>query len=423
MRFRPLTVDFSLRPLKLALVTRRYPPLVGGAEKVFHYLAGALAAEGAEVTVLTSQIQGLKPAGHEEVASEEVSRGTANGRRVARGCLSVVRLETSRVRFWGTWLYMRNLKHWFQDNPIDLAYVSMLKHDAYVVVGAGKRKGFRVVLRPEGAGDTGDLAWQSWGNFGRAIGLRCRDTDAFVAISSPIEHELREAWHSGTMRPSRLARFLHRTPKVPRIIAIPNGVPVPEKAWQLRPDWQRTPRAVFIGRLAPEKGLDTLIGAWPIVRASYPDARLTLIGEGPQRRLLEDQANILGLTPGPGQAVDLPGAVVDPSLNLRNADLFVLPSREEGMSVALLEAMALGIPLVASSIPGNRRLISDFEHGRLFPPDDADRLARVIIEQWKNLDCAIHMGREARNRVDQEFSIEAIARQHLALFRDIVENR
>jgi glycosyltransferase involved in cell wall biosynthesis len=419
-------VDSSSRPLKLALVTRRYPPLVGGAEKVFSYLAGALAAEGAEVTVLTSRtsgIQGLKPTRHEEVTSEGMSKGTENGQRVGRGCLSVVRLETSRLRFWGTWLYMRNLRRWFRENPIDLAYVSMLKHDAYVAVGAGKRRGFRVVLRPEGCGDTGDLAWQSCGNFGRAIGLRCRDTDAFVAISSPIEYELREAWHSGTMRPSQLAQILHHTPKVPRIVTIPNGVPVPEKAWQQRTDWQQAPRAIFIGRLAPEKGLDTLIKAWPIVRASYPDARLTLIGEGPQRRLLENQAKVLGLTPGPDQAVELPGAATDPGLVLRKADLFVLPSREEGMSIALLEAMALGIPLVASSIPGNRRLVSDFQHGRLFPPDDANRLARVIIEQWENLDRAIHMGREARHRVEQEFSIQAIARQHLTLFHDIVENR
>ena len=59
------------------------------------------------------------------------------------------------------------------------------------------------------------------------------------------------------------------------------------------------PRAVFIGRLAPEKGLDTLIRAWPIVRASYPHASLTLIGDGPQKKLLEHQAKVLGLRLGP----------------------------------------------------------------------------------------------------------------------------
>ena len=416
-------MNFASRPLKLALVTRRYPPLVGGAEKVFSYLASALAAEGAIVTVLTSGIQGMGPAQYEEAASEQVTGGKESGQQTASNYLSVVRLESSPHRFWGTWLYMRNLIRWFQKNPIDLAYVSMLKHDAFAVVGARRRRRFRVVLRPEGAGETGDLAWQSWGNFGRAIGLRCRGADAFVAISCSIERELRDAWHSGTMRPSRLTRLLNPTQQEPRIATIPNGVPVPDKAWQQRPDWRRSPRAIFIGRLAPEKGLDTLIKAWPIVRASYPGASLTLIGEGPQRRRLEDQTIALGLTVGPGGAVDLPGATVDTTLALRNTDLFILPSREEGMSIALLEAMALGVPLVASSIPGNQRLVSDFKCGRLFPSDDAVRLAQVIIEQWDDFDRAIHMGYAARDRVDREFSIEGIARQHLTLFRDIVENR
>src|SRR5207253_2758209 len=76
-----------------------------------------------------------------------------------------------------------------------------------------------------------------------------------------------------------------------------------------RPDWRMAPRAVFVGRLAPEKGLDTLVDAWPLVRAAYPEARLMLIGEGPERAALEARLGVLGLTLGPGQAVELPGAV------------------------------------------------------------------------------------------------------------------
>jgi glycosyltransferase involved in cell wall biosynthesis len=105
---------------------------------------------------------------------------------------------------------------------------------------------------------------------------------------------------------------------------------------------------------------------------------------------------------------------------LRDCDLFVLPSREEGMSIALLEAMALGIPLVASSIPGNRRIVADFKHGRLAPPDDPQALARVVVEQWTNFDRAFHMSRAARSRVEQEFSIRIVARKHLELFAEFV---
>jgi glycosyltransferase involved in cell wall biosynthesis len=402
--------------MKLALLTRRYPPLIGGAEKILSYLAAALAAEGAEVTVLTSRMPGLGLPALEEVPIE--ARGKAS-----RGRLTVERLETSRLRFWGTWLYMRNLARWFDHNPVDLAYVSMLKHDAYVAVESGRRLGFPVVLRPEGAGATGDIAWQGRGRFGRKIGLRCRDASAFVAISKAIEADLKDAWGHGTMRAARADLASDRSPAEPRIVSIPNGVPVPPVPWQRRPDWRSAPRAAFVGRLAPEKGLDTLIDAWPKVLASFPHARLTLIGEGPERPALETRAKALGLTLGPGQAVELPGVAADPTAALRDADLFVLPSREEGMSIALLEAMALGIPLVASSIPGNRRIVSDFKHGRLAPPDDPEGLARVIIEQWTNFDRAFHMSRAARRRVEQEFSIRSVARRHLELFSTLISDR
>ncbi len=294
---------------------------------------------------------------------------------------------------------MRALRNWLRRNPIDVAYVSMLKHDAYIAVGEGRRQGFPVVLRPEGAGATGDIAWQSWGRFGRRIARRCRQADAIVAISKAIETELRHAGYDG-----------------PEIVALPNGVPVPESPWQRRDDWRAAPHALFVGRLAPEKGLDVLIDAWPIVRRTHPQARLSLIGEGPERPRLQAQIDRLGLR----EAIELPGATTDATAALRQADLFVLPSREEGMSIALLEAMALGVPLVASSIPGNRKLIADFKHGRLAPPEDPQGLARVILDQWSSFDRAIHMGRAARQKVAQRYSIAAVARAHRDLFERLL---
>jgi glycosyltransferase involved in cell wall biosynthesis len=375
--------------MRLALITRRYPPQIGGAEKVLSYLAPALAREGAEVTVLTSRAPGPASGAVEEVAATP-------------GRLTVVRLATSRLRFLGTWLYMRNLRRWLARNPIDLAYVSMLKHDAFATIAEGRRQGFPVVLRPEGAGATGDLAWQSRGRFGRTIGRRCRLADAVVSISRAISSELLAAGYDAT-----------------RIHELPNGVPVPDPPWRRRPDWRAAPRAVAVGRLAPEKGLATLVAAWSRVLAAHPRARLTLIGEGPARPALEALVDRLGLR----GAVELPGPMTDPDAALRAADLFVLPSREEGMSIALLEAMALGLPLVASAIPGNRRLVRDFKDGRLAPPDDPDALARVVLEQWADGDRAVHMGRTARRRVVDEFSIAAVARRHLELFRRLVQEK
>lgn len=373
--------------MRIALVTRRYPPLIGGAEKVLSYLAVALTAGGDEVTVLTSRLDPSLPA-RETVPT-------------AHGSLTVARLETSPLRFLGTWRYMRSLDEHLRRHPPDIAYVSMLKHDAFVTIGAGRRLGFPVVLRPEGAGATGDIAWQRWGRFGRAIARRCRGADAVVAISQAVRDELLRAGYPAA-----------------KIHDLPNGVPLPEIPWDRRENWREAPRAVFVGRLAPEKGLRTLIDAWPIVRRSHPRARLALIGEGPQRPELEAAVGALDLR----EFIGLPGAAADVAPVLRSSDLFVLPSAEEGMSIALLEAMALGMPLVASDIAGNRKLVADHRHGRLAPADPAG-LARVIVEQWDQFDQAVRMGQDARKLVESTYAIEVIARKHRELFTSLVRPR
>lgn len=371
--------------LKIALVTRRYPPLIGGAEKLLSYLAPALAAEGAEVTVLTARLAG---------SPKRESIPTADG------SLTVVRLPTSQLRFVGTWLYMRHLRRWLDRHPIDLMYVSMLKHDAYVAVGSGRRREIPVVLRPEGAGTTGDLAWQTRGRFGRSIDKRCRLADAVVAISRAIRDELVRNGYDRTTE----------------IIELPNGVPIPDEPWRRRDAWRSGPHVVFVGRLAPEKGLDTLIDAWPTVLETCPAARLTLVGDGPERPSLEARRDRLGL----GSSIEFAGASDDATPLLRASDLFVLPSKEEGMSIALLEAMALGMPLVASSIPGNRRLVADFRQGRLFPLNNARLLALTILDQWADFDRAAHMAAAARDLVSQKYAIAVVARQHMDLFRRLV---
>jgi glycosyltransferase involved in cell wall biosynthesis len=387
--------------VKLALLTRRYPPLVGGAERVLSYLAPALAALGAEVTVLTGRPRDLEPEPARSPSRSNIPAPAVEELPTAQGRLTVIRLPGSRVRFLGTAVYMERLRRWLASHPIDLAYVSMLKHDAYVALGVGRRRGFPVVLRPEGAGTTGDLAWQSWGRFGRRIGQHCRTAQAVISISAAITAELTAAGYDPA-----------------RIIELPNGVPVPDAPWQPRPDWHAAPSAVFVGRLAPEKGLDLLVDAWPDVLVCYPRARLRLIGEGPERPALSARIERLGLS----AAVELPGAVADPTAELRAADLFLLPSREEGMSVALLEAMALGMPLVASAIPGNCRLIDADVHGRLASADDPAGLARAINDQWTHFDQAIAMGTAARGRVADEYSITAVARRHMELFRSLTRS-
>src|ERR1700690_4373317 len=122
--------------MRIVFITRRFWPLLGGAETMIGNLSAALVARGMSATIVTAQWEPQWP-------SEIVHRA-----------VRVVRLAQSPERVLGTWQYMRELARWLQRHrdEYDLVYVSQLKHDAYVAVRSGRRLGFPVILRAAGAG-------------------------------------------------------------------------------------------------------------------------------------------------------------------------------------------------------------------------------------------------------------------------------
>ena len=136
------------------------------------------------------------------------------------------------------------------------------------------------------------------------------------------------------------------------------------------------PHLVAAGRLSREKGADVLLDAMPRVRAAIPDADLTLLGDGPLKPELLAQRERLGLD----EAVHLVGFQSNPYPYFKHADLFVLPSRFEGLPLVVLEALAVGTPVVASDCPGAlREILRDCHRARLVPPSDSKALAEGII--------------------------------------------
>lgn len=377
--------------MRILLVTQRFRPLIGGAETLLGELAREFVRQGHEVTVLTAR---WEPNWSIDERVDDVE---------------IVRLPFRQIRFWGTWRFMRALKRWLTEHArqFDVWYVSMLKHCAWVAVGASWRFGVPVVLRAEGSGPTGDIAWQAHALGGKLIRGRCRRAAALVANSPHVRTE-----------------FENAAMPTERIREIPNCVPVPplvdeidRGAWRQRLGLNVTaPVAVFTGRLSPEKGLPDLIGAWKRVQAELPDAQLVIVGSGPQEQALHelaaDQPKIIWA-----------GATQQPQRYLNAAGLFVLPSYEEGMSISLLEAMAAALPIVATDIPGNRALIESGRHGLLVPPKRPDQLAKSILLQLQAKTLAAGMGRAARQRVEEEFSITLMARRHVELFQSITQKK
>jgi glycosyltransferase involved in cell wall biosynthesis len=186
---------------------------------------------------------------------------------------------------------------------------------------------------------------------------------------------------------------------------------------------QGTPVVGVVARLEPEKGHRTLISAWPAVLERVPEARLLIVGEGSQRAPLEARARALGLlgdeqaspvgTKGapPGSRVIFTGRRDDVPAVIAALDVAVLPSYREALGLAILEAMALSRPVVASAVGGIPEVIEDGRTGLLVPPHDPAALASAIVRLLTDHPLADMLGRAAHALVHERFCIERMVHQ------------
>jgi glycosyltransferase involved in cell wall biosynthesis len=172
-----------------------------------------------------------------------------------------------------------------------------------------------------------------------------------------------------------------------------------------------------LGRLAPEKGHRVLLRAIPEVRKRAPHARLTICGEGEERRPLEAQAAALGL----GGAVEFLGFVRDVRPVLAAAAVVAMPSLSEGLGVAALEAMAMAKPVVASDTGGLPESIVHGETGLLVPPGDPAALAQALAQLLADPGRAEAMGRAGRSRALEHFDRARIVDRLLALYDEALQ--
>jgi len=164
-----------------------------------------------------------------------------------------------------------------------------------------------------------------------------------------------------------------------------------------------TRHVVAIGRMDTNKAFDLLIRAFAQCHAGRPNWQLTILGDGEERRRLEGLKAELGIA----SHVHLPGTVSDPTPTLRAADVFVLASRYEGFPNALLEAMAAGLPVIATASRGSSRIVRDDVDGLLVPIDDVPALAAAIAALMDDEPRRRRLGRRAME-VTQRFNVEQI---------------
>lgn len=178
-----------------------------------------------------------------------------------------------------------------------------------------------------------------------------------------------------------------------------------------------------VGRMQTVKDQLTLVRAFVLLLEWLPDLRhslrLVLIGDGPlraQAQMLLQQANALELCWMPGSRDDTP-------ILFRGMDIFVLPSLAEGISNTILEAMASGLPIVATHVGGNPELIIEGQTGTLVSPADPDAMADALQHYIKDADLRRQHGIQARQRIEQEFNLDTMVQRYLSVYDDVIKEK
>ncbi len=225
-----------------------------------------------------------------------------------------------------------------------------------------------------------------------------------------------------------MQRDLIRIMKVPekRILVIHNGVdildePTPVDARKARGvlDAGMGPTIAVIGSIYEIKGHDTLLGAMPSLIEQYPNIRAYIIGRGRGRTLerLQEKARVFG------SSVVFKGYIENINEILPGIDVLVVCSLYEGISLALCEAMAMRIPAVATHVGGNPEIINDGENGFLIPPAEPGPLAEKISLLLGDRELRARMGRAARQKVIDNFSVQRMVKDYMIAYDDIIKSR
>ena len=212
-------------------------------------------------------------------------------------------------------------------------------------------------------------------------------------------------------------RLLHAGVAAHRIHSIRNGIDLrPFAAVERNYSETLGPTVGLVGRLAREKGVDLFLQAAALVLAEMPAARFLVVGDGPDRAGLEALIGTLGLAAN----TELLGHREDMPAFYGSVDLLVSASRQEGLPIALLEGMASGLPLAATSVGEVPTLVRDGRAGLLVPPEDVSALAQAMLTLLHDGQRRRTCGGAARALIAAEFSAERMAADYLYLYEQVI---
>ena len=377
--------------MRIALVTEFYYPHLGGVTEHVHNLAKVYNAAGHQTLVVTSNMTMPRgtPDSHEYVRDDDFVRRVGTSR--------IIYSSGSFARITTGFGLRRQLRDLFRREQIDVVHIHGGLAPTFGILG------------PLAAWDI-DLpvvaTFHSWfpkshllRTFRRPAQWAVRRHAANIAVSQPVVEA-----H---------ARYVDADWEI-----IPNGVDTDF----FRPNGRRPddalsqgPRLLFLGRLDPRNGLETVLRAMPTVIERFPDTQLVVAGDGPLRPLYERLARPVG------NRVQFIGRVNgDRPEVYGSADLYLCPTTKASFGITLLEAMACGTPLVVSDITGFRELVNDGAEAVLVPKDDAGAWAQTAIDLIDNPTRRAVM-RDAGLAKAQTFAWPRVAEQVFAVYERVTK--
>ncbi len=398
------------------VVWKFHPCPEGGAERQCRKLAAELTRQGHDCLVLTSRLRAA-------LLPEEVMAEGFTVRRLGRFAW-LEEFSKNRLLAWRKhlprplasaadfWLplpfvrlarlsFMRELRQFLRQHSQEFDIVHV--HEAHWIAGA-----------------------VMWACQGRGLQVLCKEATfpsaAAISYDAPLRSELArlrlQAEFIALNTP--MAESLRNDCGIPasRIHIIPNGVELPAACSPV----VGSREVLYVGNLSQGsrwKAFDVLFEAWVhFQQHDQGQTRLTVLGAGdprPWQQYLDKQDC--------GSSVYFAGAVKDVGEYLRQARLFVLPSRVEGLSNALLEAMSWGLPVLVSDIPANVTVVRHQVNGWAVPVNDSQALAAALRLLLADEPLSLRLGAAARQTIAEQYTIERIAKQLVALYQTVLANK
>lgn len=363
------------------MVIHQFRPVTGGAELQAERLAIKLAERGHGMQVFT-----------ELRTPDTMPEENINGVQVHRVGFKMAYWPCTVPHTNDTFKYLFSNRHTF-----DILHAHQAFGHAVVAVVVAKLTGKKSIVKVACSGEVGDLHVLSGFKLAKPALQILKNADCMIAISEEVQQELIEYG----FKPSKIAR-------------IPNGV----DTGAFKRDKGFPPlnefHFVLIGRKTHQKGIDTALKAVKILKANGTMSfKLSFYGREDPKYDYQTMARELGVS----ELVEFCDFTDDIQEVFDNSHCLILPSRNEGMSNTLLEAMAFELPVIASAVSGTVEIVDNKINGFLIPPESPEFLAEKIQSIMQNPESAFQMGKNARKKIVENFSLEYVARKYSDLYQ------